>query len=127
MQMSRIFKIPHFNRWMRKSGLTDQHLEQAVQEMEKGLIEADLGGGIVKKRLAIAGRGKSGGVRTLVATNKKERWIFLFGFQKNERSNVRMNELEALKCLAADLLRLSNSDLDLAKTNKQLLEIKYEK
>jgi hypothetical protein len=47
--MSRIFKIPHFNRWMRKSRVTDQNLVQAVREMEKGLIEADLGGGVVKK------------------------------------------------------------------------------
>ncbi len=112
---------------MRKTGVTDQNLAQAVREMEKGLIEADLGGGIVKKRLAIAGRGKSGGARTLIATNKKERWIFLFGFQKNERSNITVNELEALKCLASDLLRLSNLELEAAKTTKQLLEVKYEK
>jgi hypothetical protein len=77
--------------------------------------------------LPIAGRGKRGGARTLIATNKKERWIFLFGFQKNERSNVSVNELEALKCLAHDLLRLSNAELDVAKITKQLLEIKYEK
>jgi hypothetical protein len=61
---------------MRKSELTDEALIQAVTEMHRGLIDADLGCGLVKKRIGIAGRGKRGGVRTLVATNKDDRWFF---------------------------------------------------
>jgi len=65
--------------------------------MEKGLIEANLGGDVVKKRLALPGRGKRGGARTLVATNKDNRWFFLFGFRKNERANITSEELEGLR------------------------------
>lgn len=64
--------------------------------MTEGLIEAELGGGVVKKRIGIAGRGKSGGARTLVATNKGNRWFFAFGFEKNDRANISSDELEAL-------------------------------
>ena len=61
---------------------------QAVYEMSRGLIDADLGAGVVKKRIATPGRSKSGGMRTLVATNKGDRWFFMFGFAKNERANI---------------------------------------
>lgn len=74
--MSRVFKLRHFSRWMRKTELTDADLCQAVHEMSQGLIDADLGAGVVKKRIATPGRGKSGGMRTLVATNKGNRWCF---------------------------------------------------
>jgi hypothetical protein len=88
--MKRVFKTRHFSRWMRKTELTDKVLCLAVAEMVQGLIDADLGAGVVKKRIALPGRGKSGGVRTLLATNKGNRWFFLFGFEKNERANVPM-------------------------------------
>ena len=68
--MRRVFKTRHFSRWMRKTELSDSALADAVNEMARGLIDADLGGGLVKKRLGLAGRGKRGGARTLVATNK---------------------------------------------------------
>ena len=67
--MRRVFKTRHFSRWMRKTELTDSALCAAVSEMAAGLIDADLGGGAVKKRVALPGRGKSGSARTLVATN----------------------------------------------------------
>jgi hypothetical protein len=67
---------------MRKSDLSDQDLCKAVSEMEQGLIDAHLGGYVVKKRVALAGRGKRGGARTLVATNLEDRCFFLFGFEK---------------------------------------------
>lgn len=110
--MKRVFKTRHFSRWMRKAELSDPALCVAVLEMERGLIDADLGGGVVKKRVALPGRGKSGGARTLVATNKGNRWFFVFGFEKSERSNVTAKELEALQKIAADLLKLTSKDLD---------------
>lgn len=88
MHMKRVFKIRHFIRWMRKTELTDNALCSAVDEMAKGLIDADLGGGVVKKRVGLAGRGKRGGARTLVATNKGNRWFFVYGFEKNDRANI---------------------------------------
>jgi hypothetical protein len=97
---------------MRKTELTDSSLCAAVLEMAQGLIDADLGGGVVKKRVGLAGRGKRGGARTLVATNKGNRWFFLFGFEKNDRAHVSAEEKEALQSMAQDLLARTRKDLD---------------
>ena len=93
--MKRVFKTRYFTRWMRKTALTDPVLCEAIYEMIAGLIDADLGGGVLKKRVALPGGGKSAGTRTLVATNKDDRWFFVFGFEKNVRANVTAKELEA--------------------------------
>ena len=119
----RVFKTLSFNRWMRKTQLSDALLCQAVTEMEQGLIDAQLGGGVVKKRIAVPGRGKSGGARTLLATNRRNRWFFVFGFEKNVRANISANELEALQNIAFDLLALEPAQLDLAVIQGKLLEI----
>jgi hypothetical protein len=121
--MIRAFKTRHFQRWMRKTELSDALLLEAVTEMVAGLIDADLGGGVVKKRIGLAGRGKRGGARTLVATNKGNRWFFVFGFEKNERDNINNEELEGLQELASSLLALTASRLDAAVTNGTLQEI----
>jgi hypothetical protein len=121
--MKRVFKTRYFQRWMRKSGMVDTALCEAVKEMANGLIDADLGGGVVKKRVALPGRGKSGGARTLVATNRGSRWFFVFGFEKNVRSNINDGELEALQSLAADLLSRTADQLDLAVADGTLQEI----
>lgn len=119
----RIFKTRYFQRWMRKTELTDQALHKAVDEMVQGLIDADLGGGIVKKRVGVAGRGKSGGARTLLATNRSGRWFFVFGFEKNDRTNINDQELEALQTLAADLLQRTELQLDAAVSDGSLVEM----
>ena len=124
--MKRIFKTRHFSRWMRKTELTDSALLNAVEEMAQGLIDADLGGGIVKKRIGLAGRGKRGGARTLVATNKGNRWFFVFGFEKNERANIAVDELEALRDIAEQLLVRTGQQLDEAVAEGTLQEIFYD-
>lgn len=121
--MYRVFKTRHFQRWMRKTELTDQALCVAVAEMAQGLIDADLGGGVVKKRVGLAGRGKRGGARTLVATNKGSRWFFVFGFEKNDRTNIDEDERAAFQTLAADLLARTSEQLTLAVEDGALLEI----
>jgi len=108
---------------MRKTELTDNALCLAVAEMAQGLIDADLGGGVVKKRVGLAGRGKSGGARTLVATNRGNRWFFVFGFEKNDRANIAPAELEALQNIAHELLARTGSQLDLAVSERALEEI----
>lgn len=100
MGIMRVFKTRFFSRWMRKAELTDSVLCHAVAEMGQGLIDGDLGGGVIKKRIGVAGRGKRGGARTLVATNRRDRWFFLYGFEKNDRANITDDELEALKEIA---------------------------
>lgn len=121
--MRRVFKTRHFSRWLRKTDLTDTALCQAVKEMVAGLVDADLGGDVLKKRVALPGRGKRGGARTLVATRKASRWFFVFGFEKNEKSNISSTELEALQTLAAELLTLDCLQLDSAVQDGTLQEI----
>jgi hypothetical protein len=89
---------------MKRIGMTDGALWAAVLEMTQGLIDADLGGHVVKKRVALPGQGKRGGARTIVATKLAERWFFLYGFRKNERANIDKDELRALQQVANELL-----------------------
>ena len=91
--------------------------------MRQGLVDADLGRGLAKKRIGRPGQGKSGGYRTLVATNKGNRWVFVFGFPKNERSNIDKDETEALKKLAAQLLSLTAQALGKAELAGELIEV----
>ena len=121
--MERVFKTRYFSRWMRKTELTDRALCSAVAEMAQGLIDADLGGGVVKKRVGLAGRGKRGGARTLVATNKGNRWFFIYGFEKNDRANITDDELEALNDIAEQLLARTGKQLDEAVQDGSLQEI----
>ncbi len=123
LAMKRVFKTRYFNRWMRKTELTDAALCVAVTEMEQGLIDADLGGGVLKKRIGLAGRGKRSGARTLVATNKAGRWFFVFGFEKNDRANISDDEQEALKDIAAQLLDRTDKQLNEALDDETLTEI----
>jgi hypothetical protein len=120
---TRIFKTRFFARQMQKIGLSDELLLNAVDEMERGLIDADLGGGVVKKRVALPNRGKSGSTRTLIATNKNDRWFFMFGFEKNQRDNIAKTDLKALKEASKTMLNLSEVQLNLVLKTQELTEI----
>ncbi|MDM8558135.1 type II toxin-antitoxin system RelE/ParE family toxin [Candidatus Parabeggiatoa sp. HSG14] len=100
----RTFKLKLFNKWAEKEGLTETSLKKAVKEIENGLVDADLGGHLYKKRIGIQGRGKSGGVRTLLTFKIEANVFFMYGFAKNQRDNIEENELKALKRLAKELL-----------------------
>ena len=119
----RIFKNRAFNKWMAKEGLSDEGLRVAVDEINRGLIDVDLGGHVVKKRVAINGRGKSGGVRTLVAYKMSDKAFFVYGFAKNVRSNISAAELKALKHLAKELLSYSDQALTQAIQHGALIEV----
>ena len=121
-----IYKIRNFTRWARKTGLNDSLLEGAVLEIKRGLLDADLGGGIVKKRIALPGRGKRGSTRTLLATNLGDRWFFVFGFEKNELENISEKELATLKMLAKDLLGMTAAQIKVAIGEGSLVEVKHE-
>jgi hypothetical protein len=105
----RVFKNKAFSKWAAKEGLVDVVLLAAVDEMERGLIDADMGGHVVKKRVALAGRGKSGGFRTLLAYKAGNKAFFVYGFAKNARANISADELKALKYLAKELLKYSDT------------------
>ena len=95
----------------------------AVREMMDGLHDAELGGSLFKKRVARDGQGKRGGFRTLVATNRGSRWIFMYGFAKNERGNIDKDELEALKKLSGHLLALPVQAVEMAQQAGELIEV----
>ena len=103
----RIFKNKAFTKWAAKEGIGDDTLRIAVDEMEQGLIGAH----VVKKRVAVGGRGKSGGVRTLVVYKLGQKAFFVYGFAKNARANISTDELKVLKHLAKELLSYSNKSL----------------
>ncbi len=96
----RIFKAKRFNQWAASEEIADDHLTQVVQEIESGLVDANLGGGLYKKRVAAKGRGKRGGYRTLLAFRFAHRVIFLYGFAKNEQENIGLKEKEVFRKLA---------------------------
>jgi len=119
----RIFKTRSFVRWMRKVGLADSALLKAVSEMAQGLVDADLGGCVVKKRVALSGHGKRGGARTIVATTLTDRWFFLYGFNKNERNNIDPAELKMLQEIAKELLSFDDRQLAIALANGEIQEV----
>ena len=121
--MERSFKVKTFERWMRKVGLTDAMLRVAVEEMSRGLIDASLGGHLVKKRVARTGFGKRGGCRTIVAKKVDQHWFFLFGFEKSERSNIDQVELRVLQEIGETLLAFTEAELNDALQSGELLEI----
>ena len=108
---------------MRKNKIAHQELFSAASEMAEGLIDADLGGHVVKKRVAVGGRGRRSGARTIVATNFGNKWIYIFGFEKNERSNIDISELKALQELAKTLLELSIDKTSAAILHGELIDL----
>jgi hypothetical protein len=119
----KIYKTRWFGRWSRKQDIEDPVLCNAVREIVAGLYDADLGGGLIKKRIARPGKGKSGGFRTLLTTNKGDLWIFVYGFPKNERSNIDKDDEKRLKKLAEDLLSLAPEGFELLKDEDELIEV----
>jgi hypothetical protein len=117
------FKTKAFARWADGEGLGDEALAFAVAEMEQGLIDARLGGQVVKKRVALPGRGKRGSTRTLVAFRHGDKAFFVYGFAKNERANINDKELRALKMLAKELLNYPAESLAKAIKAGELIEI----
>lgn len=119
----RIFKNKLFDKWADKECITNKMLYAAVAEMENGLIDADLGGNVYKKRVALQGRGKRGGARTLLAYRMGTKAFFMYGFSKNELENIDSKELKALKQLAATQLAWCDKQLALALHHKKLFEV----
>ena len=119
----RIFKNKPFARFARKNDISDSDLCKAIQDADRGLIDADLGSGVIKQRLARKGSGKSGGFRTMIFFRAKERAIFVHGFAKNEMENIRPDELTALKKLAGEMLAYRKQELEAVVASGTLMEV----
>jgi len=119
----RVFKTRAFQRWMNKQPLTNEALRAAITEIDNGLVEANLGGFLYKKRLALPGRGKRGSVRSLLAVKRADKAFFLYGFEKNQRDNLEVNELKAYRLIAAILAGYTDSELEERLRDRSLIEI----
>lgn len=122
----RVFKNGWFERFVRRERLADSALREAVQRAESGLVDADLGGGVIKQRVARPGKGKSGGYRTLILFRQGDRAIFAFGFAKSTQANISKGDLALLKHAAAEALGWNGEELDRLVASGTLVEIEDE-
>lgn len=122
----RVVKTKWFARFARKEDISDKKLSDAVREAEKGLIDGELGGGLIKKRVARAGKGKGGGYRTIIVYCAGIRSVFVYGFPKSAKANLSAGELDAYQKLAQVYLSLSDADMAKALKAGELEEVNYD-
>ena len=107
----RIFKTKSFARFARSERISDRSLVEAVQRARHGLVDADLGGGVIKQRVARPGQGRSGGYRVLIAYRQGVHSVFLYGFAKSERANIDEDELATARDIAKGWLEASRQQI----------------
>jgi hypothetical protein len=122
----RIFKSKWFARFARKNGISDAVLKSAVADIEAGNIDADLGGGVYKQRVARQGRGKRGGYRAIVLFRQGERAFFVYGFAKSKMENIADVDLAGFKKTAKDFMELNNDRIRMRIEDGSLIEITQE-
>lgn len=120
----RIFKAKTFARFARRERIADVSLSEAIAQAERGLVDADLGGGLIKLRVARPGQGKRGGYRMLIAFRSKLRAVFLFGFAKSELDNIDDDQLATLRETAALWLAANAQKIEQANKDGLLIEVR---
>jgi hypothetical protein len=123
MSHLRIFKNKSFARFAKKADISDSALCKAIANAEQGLIDADLGGGVIKQRVPRDGEGKSGGFRTMILFRTGTRAFFVYGFAKNEQDNISNDDLISLRKLAAKMLNYDEKELAIAIQKKLVIEV----
>ena len=119
----RIFKTKWTARFARRERISNASLREAIERAERGIIDADLGGGLIKQRVGRKGQGRSGGFRMLLAYRIADRAVFLFGFAKNERENISPDELAVLKQVAAMWLGAEEARIALGLAEGEIQEV----
>ena len=119
-----VYKGKAFVRFARKAYITDADLWQAAQRANDGLIDAELGGGVIKQRIARAGEGKSGGSRSIILFKKNNRAVFVYGFEKKNTANIDSRELEAFRELADVVLGYTDAELEQRVKDGALFQVK---
>ena len=120
---TRLYKNRWFAKFAGREGISDATLVAAIDQANRGLIDADLGGGLIKQRVAREGGGKSGGYRTLVFLRHEERAIFAFGFAKSDKANLSAAELRVYKLTAKIVLALTQAQIDTEVREERLFEV----
>ena len=119
----RVFVVKAFGRFQRREKIGDPMLCAAISDAHNGLIDAVLGGEVIKQRMARRGKGKSGGYRVLIAFRDGERAVFLYGFAKSERADIRSDQLALLKLYAQRWLGLADVEVSTAVSDGELREV----
>jgi hypothetical protein len=120
----RVFKTRTLAKFAQRNRISDTSLVAAIERAVRGLIDADLGGHVIKQRIARPGEGKRGGFRLLIGFGP-ERSVFLFGFAKNERENIEDAELKTLREIAQTFLKASQEKIDQALKDGTPVEVQY--
>ena len=118
------FKTKAFARFATREGISDAALCEAVLRALRGLVDADLGGGVIKQRIARKGGGRSGGFRTIVLFRRGKLAFFVYGFAKSGRENLRRDELETFRLLADEYLALDGTGISAAQAVGAIVEVK---
>jgi len=121
-----VYKSKWFAKWADREDLTDRDLSAAVQEMANGLIDADLGGHVMKKRVALQGQGKSAGARTLLAFKVGDKAFFIFGFAKDQQDNASHKALKALRAIGKQVVGYTPAQLKVALNAGEFVEVKHD-
>ena len=119
----RIFRTKGVARFTRHEAIADDRLKEAIERAERGLTDADLGGGLIKQRVARPGVGKSSGYRMIVAYKVRDRAVFLYGFAKNDRDNISPDQLQTFRAIGANWLNASDEIIQRAIDAGDLQEI----
>lgn len=119
----RVFKVKGVVRFTRRERIADATLNAAIERAERGIIDADLGGGLIKQRLARPGQGRSGGYRVIVAYRAEDRAVFLYGFAKNDLDNIGPDQLETFRMIGANWLAAAAETIGQAIADGELQEI----
>jgi hypothetical protein len=122
----RIFKSRWFQRFARKEGIEDAVLQDAVARAERGLIDAELGGEVIKQRIARAGEGRSKGYRTIIFFRRGIRAFFVYGFAKSQRANIDRVEQDQFKEAAKIVLALTDEQLAMRLKSGDFVEVENE-
>jgi hypothetical protein len=122
----RVFKSKWFAKFARKELITNAKLCAAVRNAERGIIDADYGGGVIKQRIARTNEGKSGGYRSIIFFRKGERVFFVYGFAKNAQDNIDESDEPDFKALAKTLLGISDMELEKLVSNELYEEVKFD-
>lgn len=119
----RIFRNKSFTRFAKKADLDDATLCKVVDDTERGLIDVNLGRGVIKQRVARPGKGKSGGFRTIILYRAHALAFFVHGFAKKDQDNIEDDELAALKLLASQMLSYDDQAIAKAVESGTLIEV----
>ncbi len=120
---TRIFTVPDFIKFVKKERIADAALVDAIERVERGLVDSYLGGGLIKLRVARPGQGRSRGFRTIVACSLGARAFFLVGYGKNDLDNIGDTTLARLRLIAEELQRLTDDELDSLTASGTMREI----